>query len=140
GIYSFSDSLRLIARGAAGTTSVSDFDKLPMSLRFLAGGDKSVRGYGYNVIGPRLGNDVVGGKHLLETSLELEMPLTETWSLATFIDAGDAFTDSPDYQAGVGVGFHWRSPIGPVRLDLGHAIDGSPGRKLRGHLTIGADL
>ncbi len=139
-IHSFANSTRLIARGAAGTTSVSDFDELPTSLRFFTGGDKTVRGYAYNVIGPTIGNDVVGGKHLLESSIEYEVPVSEKWSIAAFADIGDAFDDEPDYKSGVGLGIHWRSPIGPVRLDFGHALDEPPGKKLRLHLTIGSDL
>ena len=139
-IYSFANSTRLIARGAAGTTSVSDFDELPTSLRFFTGGDKTVRGHAYNVIGPDVDGDVVGGKHLLESSLEYEIPFTEKWSVATFVDIGDAFDDKPDYKTGVGIGLHWRSPIGPVRLDFGHALDKPPGKSLRFHLTIGSDL
>ena len=139
-IYSFANSTRLIARGAAGTTSVSDFDQLPTSLRFFTGGDKTVRGYSYNVISPTLDGDVVGGKHLLESSLEYEVPVSEKWSIAAFADVGDAFDDKPDYKTGVGLGIHWRSPIGPVRLDFGHALDEPPGKQLRLHLTIGSDL
>lgn len=139
-IHSFANSNRLIARGAAGTTSVSDFEQLPTSLRFFTGGDKTVRGYAYNVIGPTIDDDVVGGKHLLEASLEYEIPFSEQWSFATFADVGDAFDDEPDYKSGVGVGLHWRSPIGPVRLDLGHALDQPPGKEVRLHLTIGSDL
>ncbi|MBX2885328.1 MAG: autotransporter assembly complex protein TamA [Granulosicoccus sp.] len=139
-IHSFVNRTRLIARGAAGTTSVSDFEQLPTSLRFFTGGDKSLRGFGYKVIGPEIDGDVVGGKNLLESSLELEIPFSEQWSVALFGDIGDAFDDSPDYKSGVGAGLHWRSPIGPVRLDFGHAFDVPPGRNLRAHLTIGADL
>lgn len=139
-IYSFTNATRLIARGAAGTTSVSDFDALPTSLRFFTGGDKTVRGYTYNVIGPLVGDDVVGGKHLLETSLEYEVPFTEKWSIAGFADIGDAFDDEPDYKTGVGLGLRWRSPIGPVRIDFAHALDDPPGNPLRLHLTIGSDL
>lgn len=139
-IYSFANSTRLIARGAAGTTSVDDFDALPTSLRFFSGGDKTVRGYKYNAIGPTVNDDVVGGKHLLESSLEYEVPVSEKWSIAAFADIGDAFDDDPDYKRGVGLGIHWRSPIGPVRLDFGHALDRPPGKSLRLHLTIGSDL
>jgi translocation and assembly module TamA len=139
-IHSFANSTRLIARGAAGTTSVTDFDKLPTSLRFFTGGDKTVRGYAYKVIGPMVGGDVVGGKNLLESSLEYEVPVNGKWSIAAFADIGDAFDDKPDYKRGIGLGFHWQSPIGPVRLDFGHALDQPPGKQLRLHLTIGSDL
>lgn len=139
-IHSFANSTRLIARGAAGTTSVSEFDKLPTSLRFFTGGDKSVRGYAFNDISPGVEGDVVGGKHLLESSLEYEVPVSETWSIAAFADIGDAFDDEPEFKRGVGLGLHWRSPIGPVRIDVGHALDRPPGKNLRLHLTIGSDL
>ena len=139
-IYSFGNSSRFILRGAAGTTSVDDFEQLPTSLRFFSGGDKTVRGYGYHVIGPEMIDDVVGGKNLLESSVELEIPVSEKWSLAAFADVGDAFDDDPDYKTGVGLGVRWRSPIGPVRIDFGHALEQPPGRKLRAHLTIGSDL
>jgi len=139
-IYSFTNSTRLIARGAAGTTWVSDLERLPTSLRYFTGGDKTVRGFEYNAIGPRVGGDVVGGKNLLESSLEYEVPFTEKWSVVGFVDVGDAFDDEPDYKRGVGIGFHWRSPIGPVRIDVGHALDNPPGNRWRLHLTIGSDL
>lgn len=139
-IHSFANSTRLIARGAVGTTSVSDFDKLPTSLRFFTGGDKTVRGYAYNVVGPRVNADVVGGKKLLESSLEYEVPTSEKWSVVAFADIGDAFDDKPEYKRGVGLGIHWRSPIGPVRLDFGHALDVPPGKQVRLHFTIGSDL
>ncbi|MFK7889733.1 MAG: autotransporter assembly complex family protein [Granulosicoccus sp.] len=140
-IYSFANASRMIARGAAGTTYVSDFDKLPSSLRFFSGGDKTVRGHVYNVIGPTVEDEVVGGKNLVEASLEYEVPIREKWSIAAFVDTGDAFDgDDPDYKSGVGVGVRWRSPIGPVRLDFGHALDTPPGSDLRLHLTIGSDL
>lgn len=139
-IYSFDNATRLIARGAAGTTTVGDFEKLPTSLRFFSGGDKTVRGYTYNAVGPRLEGNVVGGKKLIESSLEYQVPVSEKWSVALFTDIGDAFDDKPDYKRGVGLGFHWRSPIGPVRLDFGHALDRPPGKQVRFHLTIGSDL
>lgn len=139
-IYSFGNSSRLIARGAAATTYVDDFDKLPTTLRFFTGGDKTVRGYSYNVIAPIEEGAVVGGRNLLETSLEYEVPIKEKWRVAAFVDVGDAYDDKPDYKTGVGFGVRWISPIGPVRLDLGHGVEQPPGRNFRLHLTIGSDL
>ena len=139
-IYSFDNKTRLVARGAAGTTYVDDFDRLPTTLRFFTGGDTSVRGYSFNSIGPGDGDDVVGGRNLIETSLEYQVPIAEKWSIAAFVDGGDAYDNTPDYKTGVGLGAHWLSPIGPVRIDLGHALDRPPGRRLRLHLTIGSDL
>ena len=132
---------RLIVRGALGTTWAADFNKVPSSLRFYTGGDRSVRGYNFEVIGP-LGedNEVAGGEHLVETSIEYEVPFRDRWSLAGFIDTGDAFNDSLNLRTGVGVGFRWQSPVGPVRFDIGRSLD-EPGRgNVRLHLSVGPDL
>ena len=132
---------RLILRGAAGSTWTDEFAELPPTLRFYAGGDRSVRGYGYREIGPRDDQDrVVGGKHLLAASAEVEHMFTETWGAAVFVDAGDAFTsDEFEAHTGVGVGLRWRSPVGPVRVDVGVGLD-EPERAVRLHLTIGPEL
>ncbi len=139
-IHSFHNKTRLIARGTAATTWVDEFEKLPTSLRYFSGGDKSLRGYEFGIVGPALDGDVLGGKRLTEASLEFEVPIAEKWSIAVFADIGDAFNDKPDYKSGVGVGLHWLSPIGPVRIDIGHGLDDPPGDNLRLHLTIGPDL
>ncbi len=139
-IRSFANHHRLIGRAALGTTWVDDFSALPTSLRFFTGGDRTVRGYKYSVIGPLDGEDVVGGKHLIEASIEYEFPIREKWSIALFADSGDAFDDQPDYKTGVGIGLHWRSPIGPVRLDFARGLEQPVGNKLLLHLTIGPDL
>lgn len=140
-IRSFAGNRRLIVRGGAGTTWVDNFDKVPASLRFYTGGDRTVRGYDYEVIGP-LGadNEVAGGRQLLESSIEYEVPIKPRWSLAAFVDTGDAFDDEPELRSGVGLGVRWQSPIGPVRIDLGRSLN-NPGRgNTRLHLSIGPDL
>lgn len=140
-IYSFTNKGRIISRGTVGTTIVDDFSKLPTTLRFFSGGDSTVRGYKYSIIGPQNPDgDILGGKRLTEASLEYEFPIKEKWSLAAFIDAGDAFDDTPEYKAGVGLGLHWQSPIGPVRIDFGHGLEQPLGTDIRLHLTIGPDL
>ncbi len=131
---------RLLARADLGTTFASDFERLPSSLRFYAGGDNSVRGYGYQVIGPRNAEDkVVGGKRLAVASLEYEHRVYDRWGLAAFVDAGDAFDDSPSIKLGAGLGLRWASPVGPIRLDFAHGFD-EPGDPLRIHFTLGPDL
>ncbi len=132
---------RLLTRVDGGHTSVKDFENLPASLRFYAGGDQSVRGYAYNSLGPldSLGN-VVGGKYLLVGSVEYEHRLYEKWSAATFYDVGNAYnTSSEDFKEGAGLGLRWRSPIGPVRVDVSWALslDDHPWRF---HLVVGPDL
>ncbi len=138
------DRHRFIIRGDFGSTYVrpsSDFQRLPLALRFYSGGDNTVRGYALNQLGPRQQGEVVGGKQLLNLSLEYEYKWRENWGLATFVDAGNAF-DNVDWdpRLGVGLGARWYSPVGAVRLDLARGLDQSLADPFRLHLTIGFDL
>ena len=141
-IKTLSPKGRLILRGNSGTTATSDFDKLPATLRFYAGGDNSVRGYSFDSIGPKNAQgDVIGGKNLLVASAEYEHRLWDKWSIAGFVDSGDAFDQGkPQLKTGVGFGLHWLSPVGPVRVDLASGLNRPPGDSIRLHLTIGPDL
>lgn len=134
-------SNRLIARGRLGSTSTDDFDVLPSSLRFFAGGAQSVRGYAYQSLGPETDDgDVEGGKHLMVGSLEIDHRLQGNWGVALFYDTGNAINDlDDDLENGAGFGFRWKSPVGPVRIDFASAIsrDGDPWRL---HINIGPDL
>ncbi len=135
---------RIIGRGNLGITAMESIDELPPSLRFYAGGDKSVRGYGYRELGPvDSSGTIIGGKYLVEASIEIERSLSPTWSLAAFYDVGNAL-DSLDNFAdelkhGAGVGVRMNLPFGQVRLDIASGLseDGYP---VRIHLSIGADL
>lgn len=140
-VTSFGRRHRLLLRGEAGYTRVDDFERFPPSLRFYAGGDRSVRGYGYREIGPRADGVVIGGTRLLAGSVELERMFTERWGGALFVDAGDAFRSNDEFDArvGVGIGLRWRSPVGPVRLDVAHGIDNRD-ESFRIHLSMGPDL
>jgi translocation and assembly module TamA len=139
-ILSFGET-RLIARGEIGSSLVSQFDELPASQRFFAGGDTSVRGYGYQTLGPRdATGQVVGGDRLLVGSIEFDRPVRDRWSLAVFADSGNAFngSDLALYHS-VGVGVRWHSPVGPVRVDLAHPLD-DDASAIRLHLSVGPDL
>ena len=135
------DKGRLIVRSEIGSTFFADADQLPKSLRFFAGGDNSVRGYGYESLGPK--NDagtVIGGIHLFTASLEYEYLFKDPWGAAIFVDTGNAFNDwgKMDLQTGVGFGARWRSPIGPVRVDVAWPTDDFSDPRL--HLSIGPDF
>lgn len=117
------------------------FRQLPPRFRFFAGGDESVRGFGYQELGEEdeAGN-VIGGQALLVGSLEYELRVLEKWSGAVFYDTGNAFRAFGDpLEYGAGLGVRWRSPIGPIRADVAWALseDGTP---FRFHLNIGPDL
>ena len=136
---------RVILRGRAGATfEDDDFDRVPLSLRFFSGGDNSVRGYGYESLGPRnAAGELVGGNRVLEASVEYEHPVTQSWSVATFIDAGNAFLGSDlDLRESAGIGARWFTPIGPVRVDIAWPVNTTPGDDdgPRLHISLGPDL
>lgn len=133
---------RIILRASAGHTWTDDFAALPPQLRFFAGGDRSVRGYSYQSIGPRNASGrVMGGVNLLVGSAEVEHYFTRNWGMAAFVDAGNAF-DAVDFRpkVGTGLGVRWRSPVGMIRLDLGTPVHDSTRHGLVLHLVIGPDL
>lgn len=134
---------RIIMRGEGATSIVSEFSDLPPSVRFFAGGDHSVRGYAYNSLGPEdESGDVVGGKHLLVGSIEYEQKIRGNWSAAVFYDAGNAINsilDTIDIESGAGFGVRWKSPVGPVRIDLAFPLSESD-NGWRIHLIVGPDL
>ncbi|MFW6092914.1 MAG: autotransporter assembly complex protein TamA, partial [Pseudomonadota bacterium] len=138
-IVSLGERLRLLGRVQAGWTWQQEFADLPPSVRFFAGGDASVRGYGYEELGPEEDGRVVGGERLLTGSLELDALIRPNWSLAVFADAGSAFDAEPDFSTGVGIGVRWYSPLGPLRIDLAHPLD-DPDRAVRLHISLGPDL
>ncbi len=132
---------KIIMRGEGGSSVVKEFSDLPASVRFFAGGDHSIRGYAYNSLGPKdeRGN-VVGGRHLVAGSIEYEQKIKGDWSAAVFYDAGNAIDSISDaLRTGAGFGVRWKSPVGPVRLDLAFPLSGSD-ENWRIHLILGPDL
>ncbi len=132
---------RILLRGELGALWSDDFDALPSSLRFFAGGDRSVRGYGFKELGPKgRTGDAIGGRYLAVLSLEYEHEVVPDWSVAAFVDSGNAFDRFSDgLKSGVGVGLRWRSPIGPMRLDFAVPVDEADAA-FRVHVSIGPDL
>lgn len=132
---------RIILRGRAGSTWTRRFEQLPPSVRFFAGGSQSVRGFAYQSLGPTNEQGrVVGGKHLIVGSVELEHRLNQDWALAIFYDEGNAINNMNDpLEYGAGAGVRWQTPIGPIRLDLATALS-RPDKPWRFHVNIGPDL
>jgi len=127
------------ARVEAGKVFVSNPIAVPDPILFRAGGDNSVRGYDYRTLGPTVNGAVVGGRVVLTGSLEFEHALLDRLPAllgAVFVDAGDAADRWSDLRPvfGYGVGVHYRSPVGPLRLDVAYGQDV---RKVRLHLSVG---
>ena len=139
-VRSFGINNRLLFRGQLGRTFTNDFDRLPPSLRFFAGGDRSIRGYGFQEVGPQVDDLPTGGKNLLVGSAEYERMFTAHWGAAVFVDAGNAFNEiNAGAAVGAGVGLRWRSPVGMVRVDVAHGFDDADS-SFQIHLNIGPDL
>jgi len=129
----------LFARFEGGATLYDDpFSSFPASLRFFAGGDQSVRGYAYQSLGPKSGQEVVGGKHLAVGSLEIERAVGKDWGVAVFYDAGNAFDSLSglDLAQGAGIGIRYYTMIGPIKIDLARQMDREdPSYRL--HVSVG---
>lgn len=138
-IHSFGD-LRVILRGEAAQT-LAELSDLPASLRFFAGGDQSVRGFGYETLGPKNEDgEVTGGRQLLVGSAEIDYGVADQWRVAAFVDAGNAFDEFREpLRKSVGVGIRRITPIGPIRVDLARPLSGG-GDNFRLHITLGPDL
>jgi len=139
----FAEELRFITRADLGATLADSVSDLPASRRFFAGGDVSIRGWAYGVLGPEdpATDGTLGGRYLAVGSLELERRIKGNWSAAVFTDFGNAFDPDAvnEIAVGAGLGLRWRSPVGQVRVDAAFALteEGTPARL---HLVIGPDL
>lgn len=133
---------RLAVRAEIGSVVSRDTSNLPATQLFWTGGDHSVRGHAPNSIGVTDANGAtVPGRYLAAGSLEWQRPIRSKgqatdWESAVFVDAGSVSNDIGQLKPriGYGVGARWRSPVGPVRMDLAYA---QSLHKLRLHLSVG---
>ncbi|TMA82288.1 MAG: hypothetical protein E6J77_15850 [Deltaproteobacteria bacterium] len=118
--------------------------EIPLFERFYAGGIDSVRGYGRRRIGPLVNDDPIGGRSLAEASVELRHPVTEQLGAALFLDGGQVSRQSYDLpfsrlRYGTGFGMRYRSPVGPLRIDLGFPLEPPDGdQHWQVHVSLGA--
>ena len=133
---------RIAVRAQAGAVLARPATDLPSTQLFLTGGDASVRGYGYHEIGERLANgQIIPGRYLASGSVEWQRPIRindqpSDWESTLFVDAG-AVADKPTElkaRVGVGAGVRWKSPVGPLQMDLAYGV---AVKKLRLHLSVG---
>ncbi len=119
----------LAARVGLGTILGAAASEIPATRLFFAGGGGSVRGFDYRSLGPRdpFGRPV-GGRSLVEGSVEARIRITDTIGLVPFVDVGQAFAGplpsrSEPLRIGAGLGLRYYTPIGPIRLDLAMPVD-----------------
>ena len=122
----------LAGRIRLGTIAGAPRDAIAPSRRFYAGGGASVRGYGYQDIGPRdPNNDPVGGRSLAEFSIEARVKTFGNFGVVPFFDGGNISTGLlPSFGAlryGAGLGVRYYSNFGPIRIDVGTPVNPAPG-------------
>jgi len=122
----------IAGRMRLGTIAGAPRDAIAPSRRFYAGGGASVRGYGYQDIGPRDPNGApVGGRSLAEFSLEARVRTFGNFGVVPFLDAGNIYTSAlpkfSDMRFGTGLGLRYYSNFGPIRIDVGTPIRRRPG-------------
>jgi translocation and assembly module TamA len=126
----------LVLRADVGRTVAPSRVGIPQDYLFRTGGTGSVRGYGYQQLGVQEGTAVVGGRNLLVASAEVDHWLNERWGIAAFVDAGNAADTAPALRplaVGIGGGVRWRSPAGPIAIDLAY---GERDYRLRLHFFL----
>ena len=123
------------ARVRLGSIFGAGISSIAPSRRFYSGGGGSVRGYGYQRIGPRDGDgDPIGGRGLAEFALEARIRLKafdDSIGIVPFVDGGTLSTDSSpdfsDWRIGAGLGLRYYSRFGPIRIDVGTPLNPQSG-------------
>ena len=133
---------RLAMRAEAGAVMAKDSARVPSTELFRTGGDSTVRGYGYRDIGIKLASGVIGpGRYMTVGSVEWQRPLRRNglpteFENTFFIDAGAVGDKPQDFRpsVGIGTGIRWKSPIGPLQIDLAYGVKA---RQVRLHTSVG---
>lgn len=143
-VWRISGPWYLRLRGEVGASWIDEFSELPASQRFFAGGDRSVRGFGLNELGPPGPPDAdgnptesVGGENKVIGSIEIERDLPRDFRVAVFYDTGNAFNDwgDPQLEDSVGIGVRWKLPMLMIGVDVAQALS-EPDKNPRLHLNI----
>lgn len=143
-VRTYAENHRIVARAEIGYLHTKDIEKIPPTLRFFAGGDRSVRGYGYKKIAPKNKNGkLVGGSRLLTASLEYQYQVYPNWWAATFADSGlaaDNYT-AKELRYGAGVGVRWASPVGAIKFDIATPIrDKDNSKNIQFYIGLGTEI
>jgi len=130
------DAGTLIVRGEFGAVGSKDKEGVPSTFLFRAGGDQSVRGYAYQELGVPVDGAITGGRYLFTASAEYDYWFKPPYGAAIFIDTGNAADNFRDLkpEVGYGVGARWRSPVGPLAVDVAY---GQAVKKVRLHFSLG---
>lgn len=142
GYYPVGDNIVIAGRARVGSILGADRADIAPSRRYYAGGGGSVRGFGYQELGPKdPDNRPIGGRSLVEAAAEVRYRFGN-YGIVGFIDAGQVSTSSTpgfdDLRYGVGVGGRFYTNFGPMRLDVATPIDRRPGEsRVAVYISIG---
>jgi translocation and assembly module TamA len=123
----------LAARAIAGVAQGAGELSLPPDQRFYAGGTSTIRGYGYQLVGPMFPHTDIptGGTAIAAGGLEFRQRLYTNWGVVAFVDAGQvsaSLKPLPDEtRIGTGAGMRYYTPIGPIRFDIAVPVARRPG-------------
>lgn len=137
------DKLVLAGRAEAGSFTGASLHNIPPSHRYYLGGSGTVRGYGYQQIGPMDDDDDPEGARSYQlVNLESRFKITEDMGFVTFIDGGMAYTDEvPEFDLdmdwGAGAGIRYFTPIGPVRFDVAVPLKEGTQPPVQFYISIG---
>ncbi len=137
-----SPSGRLALRAQVGALVANVNASLPSTQLFFLGGDNSVRGYGYTDLGVQLPDgQITGGRYMGLGSIEWQRPIRingrpSDWESTVFADVGSVANNASELRpkVGVGIGARWKSPVGPLQIDIAYGVDV---QRLRLHLNVG---
>lgn len=123
-----SEKVTIAGRARLGSIVGAARDRIAPSRRFYAGGGGSVRGYGFQRLGPRdpIFDDPIGGRSLAEFALEARVRVGD-FGIVPFIDAGNIYESSlpelDDLRFGAGLGVRYHTSFGPIRVDVGTPLN-----------------
>lgn len=140
--YRVGKSLVLAGRARVASIQGAALDDLAPSRRLYAGGGGSVRGFGYQQLGPRdPNNDPTGGRSLNEAAFEVRYRFGD-YGVVAFTDIGQAYQSATprfsDLRAGVGLGVRVYTNFGPMRIDVATPVNRRKGEsKVNVYVSIG---
>ncbi len=144
--YPLTKEYTLLLNGQIGYADGYDQKPLPFYKVFYLGGVNSLRGYETATIGPKDANgDSLGGSHMMLANVEFLFPFPglqkdRSVRLSWFVDAGMVGQkyDFDEVRYSTGLGFSWFSPVGPLKLSFGKALNPEPDDRLqRIQFTLG---
>lgn len=139
--WDISDEQKLHFRSNVGINIAKSLSDVPSSLRYFAGGDGNLRGYGYESISPRDENgELTGARYMLTAGIEYQHQVYRSIWLGAFLDVGDAFDQQADWKRGTGVSLIWNSQLMPVKLDFAYGLDAPEGDEFRIHFSLGTQF